>query len=222
MSDDAEEIKSLRSLVEEHEAMEELAWRFCAADAAIGIRAQNMGDVKGSAVFDEEASHKRHLQLREERHRWAVNRLRAVDATLWAIGPDARAALTLAFTPGGRVESKIATHFEVAFGLHRASVLGFALRSRAMRLAWAQHHKDITMPDQDQLLRLVEKAHPSVLKSIMRGAMNELRPHLAEYLEARAVRLSLERRERERLERQKEARCREAVRASHERIWGKA
>lgn len=221
MSDERDESAPIRSALAERDAMEELAWRFGSAEASIGIRAQNMGDVKGSSVFDESASHERHMELREDKHRWAVNRMRAVDRTLSACSPEASAALTLAFTPGGRVSSSVASHFEIPFGSQRASILGFALRSRAMRSAWEEHHEH-EMPDQDKLIRLLESSRqPALLKGIMRGARNELQPFLDEYIEARELRLAYERAERERIKDVRRQDCDEAIRRTRERLWGK-
>lgn len=216
MNDDEE-----KPIIDTREAAEELVWRFHAADAAIGIRAQNMGDVKGSSVFDDQASHETHLRMREAKYRWAVNRMRAVDITLGIVSANARHALTLAFTPGGRAESKIATHFEIAFGAQRASILGFALRSNAMRTAWREHHTAIAMPDQDQFLRLLEKAPADTLKAISRNALRELQPHLEEYAEARVLRIQYEREQRDAKRRAREALGDLAIQASRERIWGK-
>lgn len=221
MSTEQDDSTPIHSAFAEQDAMEELAWRFGAAEASIGIRAQNMGDIKGGSVFDDAASHSRHMELREERHRWAVNRLRAVDRTLAACSPEAAAALTLAFTPGGRVSASVASHFEIAFGTARTSILGFALRSRAMRAAWSEHHEH-EMPDQDKLLRLLENARqPSMLKAIMRGARNELQPYLDEYIEARELRLAYERAERARIKNVRAQYCDEEIRRTRERLWGK-
>jgi hypothetical protein len=203
------------------DAMHELVWRFHSAEAAIGIRAQNMGDVKGAKVFDAAASHELHMSLRDEKHRWAVNRMRAIDSTLWALEPDQRAALKLAFAPGGRVEHRIATHFEVTFGFERASILGYVLHSRAMRVAWASHHESLVMPDQDQLLALLEKAPVETLKRLFRDALSELMPAVDAYVTLMLARKELERQDRERRRGERDKALQVALQATHERLWGK-
>lgn len=211
------------------DGIKELVWRFHTAESAIGIRAQNMSDIQCGTVFDENASHDAHMKLRGERHRWSVDRMRAIDATIAAMDcPESARAIRDAFTPGGRVDARVAHQFEVEFstqfdgasGTQRASILGFALRSRAMRLAWASHHESVVMPDQDELLSLLANASDATLKTIARGALGELAPALERYSEARLVRLEHEAETR----RRKADRCRAQadaiIRATHIRLWG--
>lgn len=209
--------------------MQELAWRFHAAEAAVGIRAQSAVPVKNYQVFDDLASHEAHMRLREKKHRWAVSRMTTIDATLMAISEEARAAIRLAFAPSGRVDARVARYFEVRvspftsdYEGQSVSILGYALRSHAMRLAWAVHHESVVMPDQDQLLELLTSTkNVEVLKGVFDGAMSELRPHLEEYDRARQARVALEVEAREKARREREALCNVELLRLHEKLWGK-
>lgn len=209
--------------------VQELAWRFHAAEAAIGIRAQSAVPVKNYQVFDDLASHEAHMRLRDRKHRWAVSRMAVVDSTLSAVSEEARAAIRLAFTPGGRADSRVSRFFEIRvspftsdYEGQSVSILAFALRSHAMRMAWAVHHESVVMPDQDQLLDLLTTTkNNDVLKTVFAGAMAELRPHLKEYDRARQARIALEIEEQERKRRAREELCEVELVRLREKLWGK-
>jgi hypothetical protein len=209
-------------MLERYESLEDLAWRFQQADASIGVRAQNMGDVKGCGVFDDAASHRLHTSMREGKHRHNVQEMRRIDACLGQMSHASQEALRLAFSPSGRVSSAVASHFEITVkAFEKVSLLGYALQSRAMRIAYASHHETVVAPDQDQVLAWLEsEAKPEALKRVKRDVMAELEPLVAEYDGHRLAWVERMREEKRILDAAKAEHLQEQIDATRRKLWG--
>jgi len=205
-----------------YESLADLAWRFQSAEASIGIRAQNMGDVKGCGVFDDAASHRLHTSMREAGHRHNVQQMRRIDACIGRMSHASQEALKLAFSPNGRVSSAVASHFEITIKeFEKVCLLGYALQSHAMRVAYASHHETVVAPDQDQLLAWLEsEAKSDSLKRVKREVMADLEPLVAEYDEHRLAYVERLREEKRIQEAAKAEHLQEQLAATHRKLWG--
>lgn len=198
-------------------AVDELAWRFQAAEAALGIHAQNIAE-GGSTVFDELASHRTHMSKREAGHRHAVERMRRVDGCLAALQASDVSVLRLAFTPQGRATWRLSLAFELS-GERKTCLLGFALCQPATAKAY-QRDEGHEPRDRDALIRWLEMAPDRVLMGLAEGALEALEPSLAAYAEAMRVRDDREREERESAAQARREHFAAEVAALHRRLWG--
>ncbi len=197
----------------------ELGWRFQHAEPAIGVRAQSYADGGSGRVFDsaEEdaddfyiptASARAHLGKRTNRHRWAVNRLAKVDATLAELAgvpgandepfPHAQ-LLKRAFSPAGRASPALAKKFTVfddgrgpGVGI-TVCLLAIAVDTPAAREAFYADDKDRRPEDTvSSWLERVRLRKDSVLDHLSRVAQIAVLPSLAAYHEARERRIGAE------------------------------
>jgi hypothetical protein len=186
-------------------AVDELAWRFGCAEAAIGFRAQNMADIKGGTVFDEAASTALHLSKRTERHRWAVQRIVRIDACLRTLTPEQVSALRLAFTPHGGVSWQLTSAMSLRAGVHQVCVLGWVLRSTAFRTTYNAAHKSIVPPERHRAMAWLERLETAQGRRIRDAALDELAGPLGAYDAERQRRTEEEAQERRERKAEREA-----------------
>jgi len=80
-------------------ALSQLDWYFGAADAAIGVQAISYQGTGVHVPFDDAASHRLHLRLREPRYRDTMRRRGRIERALAAVDSMTRAILVACFTP---------------------------------------------------------------------------------------------------------------------------
>lgn len=214
-------------------ARDELAWRFQSAEAAIGVRAQNIAE-GGGGVFDELASHRTHMAKRTDMHRRSVDRMRRVDACLAELGEDPGTArypraLALAFSPAGRASYRLSLAFELGGSVYKLSLLGFALSTGGPAAAYALAHPGGAAPDRDALLRWLDGgiatmtgASDKTLQNLARQAQEALAPAVEAYAAAMARRRAREAEERYAAKQAREALLEQDLARLRVRLWGSA
>ena len=204
-------------------ALDELAWRFQSAEAALGIRAQNIAEGKGGGVFDDMASHRAHMSKRTDRHHTAVTRMRRVDACLAALPRRTVEDLAVAFTPAGRANHLLFRAFAIQTPFHEVSLLGYALHVGLVLAAFQRAHGGSEPRSRDTMLAwLNDEASTNVVKGLVADTRIALESAVAAYEVQRLARLEVERECRERAQREREALLSREVEALHARLWGVA
>lgn len=205
-------------------ALDELAWRFQSAEAALGIRAQNIAEGKGGGVFDDMASHRAHMSKRTDRHHTAVTRMRRVDACLAALPRRTVEDLAVAFTPAGRANHLLFRAFALQTPFHEVSLLGYALHVGAVLAAFQRAHGGSEPRSRDTMIAwLNDEATKG--KNVVAGVVADTRIALesavAAYEVQRLARLEVERESRERAQREREALFEREMQALNLKLWGR-
>lgn len=155
-------------------AREDLEWFFRWGDGAMGLRGSGFDSDGGSRVFDDAASHRLHMRMRDITYRNGIQRRHRVAVALCALGIDHRHDLTTAYTPYGA--GRASWQAQRALTVQSRPLLGLVLRTRALRVALGRRYATTVEPTTDMLLRFVEHevnngtACPRTLESALEEA----------------------------------------------------
>lgn len=181
-------------------AIDELAWRFGSAEAAIGIRAQSIGDAHGPTIWDEAVSERAHLARRNDIYRHRVQRLAKIDATLRKCRKESVETLRQGFEPFGRVTALLASAFTISSKSDAARgeaddagvpicLLGLAVRTRAARVYYTKAI-GFAAPDLMEVVRWLEgeaRSLERMVKEIKRMRTGRPSAHFFERIEREAI-----------------------------------
>lgn len=135
-------------------ARDDLEWFFRWGDGAMGLRGSGFDSDGGSRVFDDAASHRLHMRMRDITYRNGVQRRQRVAVALCALGIDHRHDLTSAYTPYGA--ARASWQAQRALSVQSRPLLGLVLRTRALRAALCGRYATTVEPTTDMLLRFIE------------------------------------------------------------------
>jgi len=134
-------------------AREELTWFFRWGDSAMGLHGGGL-DSEGVRVYDDAASHRKHMGLRRIEYRHGVQRRQRVAVALAMVTWPHRRDLTLAYTPFGA--ARASWQAQRAMMVAGRPLLGLVLRTTALRAALAKRYQTDAALTQEMLLRFVE------------------------------------------------------------------
>jgi len=195
-------------------AVDELAWRFQSAEAALGIHAQNIAE-GGSGVFDEAASHRTHMAHRAEAHRFAVAKMRKVDACLAELTEGQARLLAVTFTPAGRASPHLASALGVSVNGQWLSLLGLAVATGIAAKA-----QERASGAGDLVVWLDTKATRGELRAVQASTLRALEPLVEAYEVRRLARVGREREERERASQERRAMGDRESERLRVKLWG--
>lgn len=202
-------------------AVDELAWRFQSAEAALGIHAQNIAE-GGSGVFDEAASHRTHMAHRTEAHRFAVAKMKKIDACLAELTEGQARLLAVTFTPAGRASPHLASALGVSVNGQWLSLLGLAVATGIA--GKAQERSGYALGGSGVsghvVLWLDTKATRDELRAVQASTLRALEPLVEAYEVRRLARVGREREERERASQERQAVLDAELAGLHRRLWG--
>lgn len=196
------------------EALSELLWRFQAAEAALGIHAQNIAE-GGSGVFDEAASHRTHMAHRTEAHRFAVAKMQKIDACLAELTEGQVRLLAVTFTPAGRASPHLSSALGVSVNGQWLSLLGLAVATGIA--AKAQERAEA---NGDLMVWLDTKATRDELRAVQASTLRALEPLVEAYEARRLARVGREREERHKATQARQVALDAELVGLHRRLWG--
>ena len=196
------------------DAVDELLWRFQCAEAALGIHAQNIAE-GGSAVFDEAASHRAHMAHRTEAHRFAVAKMRKIDACLAELTEGQARLLAVTFTPAGRASPHLSSALGVSVNGQWLSLLGLAVATGIAVKAQGQAEAV-----GDLVVWLDTKATRDELRAVQASTLRAMEPLVEAYEARRLARVGREREERHRAAQARRAVLEAELVGLHRRLWG--
>lgn len=195
------------------EALSELTWRFQAAEAALGIHAQNIAE-GGSAVFDEAASHRAHMAHRTEAHRFAVAKMRKIDACLAELTEGQARLLAVTFTPAGRATPHLASALGLSINGRWVSLVGLALATGI-----AESARDRADAQEEPTRWLDTKATRDELRAVQTSTLRALEGLVEAYEVRRLARVGREREERQEAARERQAMLERDVERMRVKLW---
>ncbi len=135
-------------------ARDEVGWFFTSAESAMGLRAQAY-EGGGGVCWDEARCERAHAALLSVGHRAAVSRYERVLATLGRLPRGTFLDLASVYTPFGAARTSWQAY--CCFSQGGRPLLGLALRTPQLRMAYARKKSSVVAPAFADLLRFVER-----------------------------------------------------------------
>lgn len=165
-------------------ARDDLAWFYRWGDGAMGLHGSGFESDGGVRVFDEHASHRMHMNLRNIDYRHGVQRRQRVAVALVKLSVPHRHDLGFAYTPFGA--ARASWQAQRALTVQARPLLGLVLQTAMLRRALAVRYETDVEPTREMLLRFVEHEVDggTGVPNVLRAALEEAERRETEAVEA--------------------------------------